>query len=57
MRRNHSPKKIIRDYSVGFMKMSKLKDITCLIIDFEPRTMKVALDNKEWINGMDEEIY
>lgn len=47
VRRNHSPKKIIRYKSVGFMKRSKLKDITFFITAFEPRIVKDALDNKD----------
>ena len=34
----------------------KSRDSTCLIVDFEPRTFKDALDNEDWINAMNEEI-
>lgn len=28
----------------------------CLICDFEPKSINVALDNEEWISAMNEEI-
>ena len=37
------------------MTRSKLKD-TCLLVDFEPRNIKNALDNKSWVEAMNEEI-
>ena len=37
------------------MKRSKLKG-TCLLVDFEPRSVKDALENESWIEAMNEEI-
>ena len=37
------------------MTRSKLKG-TCLLTDFEPRSVKDALENKSWIEAMNEEI-
>lgn len=38
------------------MTRSKLKDNTCLIVEFKPITMRDELENDEWINVMNEEI-
>lgn len=38
------------------MTISKLRDNTFLIYEFEPRTEKDALKNEDWINVMNEEI-
>ena len=56
MRKNHSPKKIIGERSAKLMARSKLKDIRCLISNFKPRIVKVALENENWINFMNEDI-
>lgn len=37
------------------MKRSKLKG-TCLLADFEPRSVKDAFSNDSWIEAMNEEI-
>lgn len=38
------------------MKRSKLRNNTCLVCEFEPKTVKDALENDEWIKAMNEEI-
>ena len=55
VRRHHAPDQIIGDKSEGTMTRSKLKG-TCLLVDFEPRNVKDALENESWIEGMNEEI-
>ena len=37
------------------MTRNKLKG-TCLLVEFEPRNVKDALDNETWIEAMNEEI-
>ena len=39
----------------GNMIRSKLK-CTCLLADFEPRSVKDVLENESWIEAMNEEI-
>ena len=56
VRNNHSPKHIIGDKSAGVKTRSKLREGTCLIVDFEPRIVKTTLDDKCWVNTMNEEI-
>lgn len=56
VRRNHSPRRIIGDKNGRFMTRSKLKDNTCLISEFEPRIVKDALENEDWMNAMKKEI-
>ena len=55
VRRHHTPDQIIRDKSKGTMTRSKLKG-TCLHVEFEPRSVKDALENESWIEAMNEEI-
>ena len=38
------------------MKKNKLKNDTCLLCEFEPRIVKDALENEDWIKSMNEEI-
>ena len=54
VRRHHAPNQIIGDKSKGSMT-SKLKD-TCLLANFEPKSVKDALENESWIEAMNEEI-
>ena len=56
VRKNHSPKQIIGERSTKVMARSKLKDIKCLIFDFKPRIVEVALENENWIDFMNEDI-
>ena len=55
IRRHHAPDQIIGDKSEGTLTRSKLKN-TCLLVDFEPRSIKDALENDSWIEAMNEEI-
>ena len=55
VRRHHTPYQIIGDKSEGTLTRSKLKG-TCLLVDFEPRNVKDALENEIWIEVMNEEI-
>ena len=55
VRRHHTPDQIIEDKSKGTMTRSKLKG-TCLLVEFEPRSVKDALENESWIEAMNEEI-
>ena len=50
VRMHHAPNQIIET-----MKRRKLKG-TCLLVEFEPRTIKDALENESWIEEMNEEI-
>lgn len=50
MRNNNSPKKIIRDRSIGVFTRSKIRDNSCSIANFEPRIVKDALNNEDSIN-------
>ena len=54
-RRHHAPSQIIGDKSNGIMTRSKSKG-TCLLVKFEPRNVKDALENESWIESMNEEI-
>lgn len=38
------------------MTRKRLRSDTCLLCDFEPKTMKDSLDNEDWIQEMNEEI-
>ena len=55
VRRHHAPDQIIGDKSDGTMTRNKLKG-TWLLDEFEPRNVKDDLDNKIWIENMNEEI-
>ena len=48
VRRHHAPNQIIGNKLEGTMTRSKLKG-TCLLVDFEPRNVKDALENESWI--------
>ena len=48
VRRHHAPNHITRDKSYGTMTRRKLKG-TCLLVEFEPRSVKDALENESWI--------
>ena len=55
VRRHHTLDKIIGDKSEGTLTRSKLKD-TCFLANFEPRSVKDVLENKSWIESMNEEV-
>lgn len=37
-------------------KRRKARQGTCLVCDYEPKNVKVALESDEWVNAMKEEI-
>ena len=53
VRRHHAPDQIIGDKLEGTMTRSKLKG-TCLLADFESRSIKDAFENESWIEAMNE---
>ena len=53
VRRDHALDQIIGDKLEGTMKRSKLKG-SCLPVEFEPRSVKDALENESWIEAMNE---
>ena len=55
VRKHHTPNQIIGDKSEGTMTRRKLKG-TCLLAEFEPRSVKYSLKNKIRIESMNEEI-
>ena len=55
VRRHHVPNQIIGDKSDWPMIRRKLKG-TCWLAEFEPRSVKDALENESWIEAMNEEI-
>ena len=55
VRRHHTPDQIIGDKLDGTVTRKKLKG-TCLLAEFEPRSVKDALENESWIQAMNEEI-
>ena len=55
VRRHHALDQIIGDKIEGTMTRGKVKG-TCLIADFEPVSVRNALDNDSWIETMNEEI-
>ena len=55
VRRHHAPDQIIGDKYDGIMTRRKIKG-TCLLVEFEPRNVKDALDNESWVEEMNEEI-
>ena len=55
VRRQYALDHIIGDKLEGTMTRSKLKG-TFLLANFEPRSVKDALENKSWIEAMNEEI-
>ena len=55
VKRHHAPNQIIGDKLEGTMTRSKLKG-TCLLANFEPISIKDALENESWIEAINEEI-
>lgn len=50
--RHHVPKKIIAEKEFGVMKRKILRSDTCLLYDFEHKSMKGTLENESWIQEM-----
>ena len=55
VRRHRSPKKIIEDQIGGIMTRNKLQ-VTCFVTEFEPRSIKGALNYEIQIEVMNESI-
>lgn len=49
VRRHHKPKQIIGDVESSVLTRKKLRNETCLLCEFEPKLVKDALDNEDWI--------
>lgn len=56
VRRNHAQSYIIGDKDAQVMTRNKLRENTCLISKLEPRRVKEALNNEDWMKAMTEEI-
>ena len=56
IRINHKPKQITRSKDSRVATRNKFKNKTCLLCEFEPKSVKDALDNEDWIQAMNEEI-
>ena len=56
MRRYHALEQIIGNKDFGVMTRKWLKSVTWLLCEFEPKSMKDALENEDWIQAMNEEI-
>ena len=55
VKRHHAPEQIIGDKSDGTITRNKSKG-TSFLTELKPRSIKDALDNKRWIEEMNEEI-
>ena len=55
VRRHHAPDQIIGNKTYGTKRRRKLKGMS-LLANFEPRNVKNALDNENWVEAMNEEI-
>lgn len=53
---NHTPDQIIGIKDSGVMTRSKLKNDTCLLCEVEPKLVKDALENEDWIKEMNDKI-
>ena len=54
MRINHVPVQIIGDKYLGFMTRKILRGDRCLLCEYDPRSIKNALENLDWIAAMNE---
>ena len=54
VRRHHKPEKITGDAESSVMTRRKLKDETCLLCEFDPKSIKYSLDYEDWIHAMNE---
>ena len=53
MRRHHKLDQIIGDAKSSVMTRRKIKGYTCLLCEFEHKSIKYALDNEDWIHCQD----
>ena len=56
VRRHHKLEQIIGDVEIGVMKRKRLRDDTFLPCEVEPKSVKDALDNEDWVQEMNEAI-
>ena len=56
MRTKFSPKQNIGDKRAGVLERITSRDNTYLTNDFDLRSVKVTLENEDWINSINEEI-
>ena len=56
VRRHHPDEQIIGDKDARPMTRRRLGISTCLVSVLEPKIVKDALDNEDWIQAMNEEI-
>ena len=56
VRRHHKRDQIIGDSKSSVMTRRKIKGDTCLLCEFNPKSIKYYLDNEYWIHVMNEEI-
>lgn len=54
MRRHHPQDQIIGDKRERMMTQSKIRNKTCLVCEFEPKTIRNTLEIDEWIKAMNE---
>ena len=52
VRRYHKTNQLIGDVELSVMTRRKIKGDTCLLCEFEPKTIKYSLDNQDWIQDM-----
>lgn len=55
-RLNHSPEQIIGDKDVGVLTRRRIRDNSCMISTFEPRSAKEAFGDDHWVKAMEEEL-
>ena len=56
VRINHTLDQIIGEKYSGIMRRKILRSDTCLLCEYEPRSVKDGLENEDWIVAMNEEI-
>lgn len=56
VRKHDAPKKIIGDKEYGNMTRKRLESETFLLCEVEPKSIKDALENEDWIQAMNEKI-
>lgn len=53
---NHDPKQIIGDKDAAILTRRKVKENSCMISEFEPKSFKEAHKDEDWIKAMEEEL-
>ena len=49
VRGHHKSEQIIGDTKASVMARKRLRSDACLLCEFEPKSVKDALDNEDWI--------